>query len=458
MSLKILMPALSPTMSEGNLTKWLVKEGDTVKPGDILAEIETDKATMEIEAVDEGVVEKLLFGEGDQSIAVNAPIAILADGKNNSSKVENANKNPDSKLEKQNNSEEIVNNEKKELNKNLKNNNNNIIAPLNENLITMRQAINDAMAEEMRKNESVFIIGEEIGEYQGAYKVTQGLLEEFGPNRVFDTPISEQGFTGLAIGSAFKGLRPIVEFMTFNFSMQAIDQIINSAAKTLYMSGGQINCPIVFRGPNGAASQVAAQHSQDFTSWYSHCPGLKVVAPSNAFNAKGLLKSAIDDDNPVIFLENEILYNDKAEVPPDTNFEIPLGLANIALEGSDATIATYSIMVSKSLEAAKILKEQYNLNIEVIDLQTIRPLDKNTILESVKKTNRLITVEESWPFASVGSEIVNIVQNEAFDYLDSPIKKVNSADVPMPYSSVLEKKYLPQVEDIVLAIKEVCYI
>ena len=458
MSLKILMPALSPTMSEGNLTKWLVKEGDTVKSGDILAEIETDKATMEIEAVDEGVVEKLLFEEGDQSIAVNAPIAILVDGKNNSSKVENANKNPDSKLEKQNNSEEIVNNEKKELNKNLKNNNNNNIAPLNENLITMRQAINDAMAEEMRKNESVFIIGEEIGEYQGAYKVTQGLLEEFGPNRVFDTPISEQGFTGLAIGSAFKGLRPIVEFMTFNFSMQAIDQIINSAAKTLYMSGGQINCPIVFRGPNGAASQVAAQHSQDFTSWYSHCPGLKVVAPSNAFNAKGLLKSAIDDDNPVIFLENEILYNDKTEVPSDTNFEIPLGLANIALEGSDATIATYSIMVSKSLEAAKILKEQYNLNIEVIDLQTIRPLDKNTILESVKKTNRLITVEESWPFASVGSEIVNIVQNEAFDYLDSPIKKVNSADVPMPYSSVLEKKYLPQVEDIVLAIKEVCYI
>tara|TARA_B110000495_G_scaffold168061_1_gene154817 strand:+ start:98 stop:1465 length:1368 start_codon:yes stop_codon:yes gene_type:complete len=455
MSLKILMPALSPTMSEGNLTKWLVKEGDVVKPGDILAEIETDKATMEIEAVDEGVVEKLLFKEGDQSIAVNAPIAILADGKNDVSKVENANENPDSQSEKQKNSEIIINNKKEESNKKLKNNN---ITPSNKNLITMRQAINDAMAEEMRKNESVFIIGEEIGEYQGAYKVTQGLLEEFGPNRIFDTPISEQGFTGLAIGSAFKGLRPIVEFMTFNFSMQAIDQIINSAAKTLYMSGGQINCPIVFRGPNGAASQVAAQHSQDFTSWYSHCPGLKVVTPSNAYNAKGLLKSAIDDDNPVIFLENEILYNYKTEVPPDTNFEIPLGVANIALEGSDATIATYSIMVSKSLEAAKILKEQYDLNIEVIDLQTIRPLDKNTILESVKKTNRLITVEESWPFASVGSEIVNIVQNEAFDYLDSPIKKVNSADVPMPYSSVLEKKYLPQVEDIILAIKEVCYI
>ena len=457
MTLKILMPALSPTMSEGNLTKWLVNEGDTVKPGDILAEIETDKATMEIEAVDEGVIEKLLFKEGEQSIAVNAPIAILADGKNNFSKVENVNENNNFKLEKQKNSEEIVHNKEKDLNENLKNNNSNN-EPLNENLITMRQAINDAMAEEMRKNESIFIIGEEIGEYQGAYKITQGLLEEFGPKRIFDTPISEQGFTGLAIGSAFKGLRPIVEFMTFNFSMQAIDQIINSAAKTLYMSGGQINCPIVFRGPNGAASQVAAQHSQDFTSWYSHCPGLKVVAPSNAYNAKGLLKSAIDDDNPVIFLENEILYNYKAEVPIDTNFEIPLGIANIALQGNDATIVTYSIMVSKSLEAAKILKEQYNLNIEVIDLQTIRPLDKNTILESVKKTNRLITVEESWPFASVGSEIVNIVQNEAFDYLDSPIKKVNSADVPMPYSSVLEKKYLPQVEDIVLAIKEVCYI
>ena len=322
----------------------------------------------------------------------------------------------------------------------------------------MRQALRDAMAEEMRKNHSVFVMGEEVGEYQGAYKVTQGLLEEFGPKRILDTPISEHGFTGLAIGSAFKGLRPIVEFMTFNFSMQAIDQIINSAAKTLYMSGGQINCPIVFRGPNGAASQVAAQHSQDFTSWYSHCPGLKVVTPSNPYNAKGLLKAAIDDDNPVIFLENEILYAHKGEVPKDTNFEVPLGVANIALEGSDATIVTYSIMVSKSLEAAKILKEKYNLNIEVIDLQTIRPLDKDSILESVKKTNRLVTVEESWPFASVGSEIVNIVQNEAFDFLDSPIKKINSADVPMPYSSVLENKYLPQVEDIILAIKEVCYI
>jgi pyruvate dehydrogenase E1 component beta subunit len=458
MSIEILMPALSPTMSEGNLTKWLVKKGDKVSAGDILAEIETDKATMEIEVVDEGVIEKLLYNEGDQGISVNSPIAILST---------------------QVFSEENINTEKKEVKKienpNLKNNKipdsesdnkkiikNSIAEKSSDNKltnnITMRQSIRDAMAEEMRKNESVFIMGEEVGEYQGAYKVTQGLLEEFGPKRVLDTPISEHGFTGLAIGSAFKGLRPIVEFMTFNFSMQAIDQIINSAAKTLYMSGGQINCPIVFRGPNGAASQVAAQHSQDFTSWYAHCPGLKVVVPSNAYNAKGLLKSAIDDDNPVIFLENEILYGYKDDVPTDTNFEVPLGVANIVLKGDDATIVTYSIMVSKSIEAAKILKNEFDLNIEVIDLQTIRPLDKETIIKSVKKTNRLVTVEESWPFASVGSEIVNIVQKEAFDFLDAPIKKINSADVPMPYSSVLENKYLPNVEDIVLAIKEVCYI
>jgi len=452
MSIKILMPALSPTMTEGNLSKWLVKEGDFIKAGDVIAEIETDKATMEVETVDEGVIEKLLFKEGEQSIPVNSSIAILSgdkkDEEEKKGKSAHFNKNEDSNIA----DNDIV--QKNSLKENIEK----IDSSLDDNLITMRQAIRNAIAEEMRKNESVFIIGEEVGEYQGAYKVTQGLLEEFGPKRVFDTPISEQGFTGLAVGSAFKGLRPIVEFMTFNFSMQAIDQIINSAAKTLYMSGGQINCPIVFRGPNGAASQVAAQHSQDFTSWYAHCPGLKVVAPSNAYNAKGLLKSAIDDDNPVIFLENEILYGHKAEVPIDTNFEIPLGVANIALEGSDATIVTYSIMVSKSLKAAKLLKNKHDINVEVIDLQTIRPLDKLAILESVKKTNRLVTVEESWPFASIGSEIVNIVQNEAFDFLDSPIKKVNSADVPMPYSSVLEKKYLPQVEDIILAIEEVCYI
>ena len=448
------MPSLSPTMTEGNLTKWLVKEGDQVKAGDVIAEIETDKATMEVEAVDEGTIEELLFKEGDQSILVNSPIAIISnvDSETKKNKLENKKTNNDNLKSKNKN---LINEDKAKtqvINKEKENNKE------NKNIITMRQAIRDAMAEEMRKNEAVFIIGEEVAEYQGAYKVTEGLLDEFGSKRVIDTPISEHGFTGLAVGSAFKGLRPIVEFMTFNFSMQAIDQIINSAAKTLYMSGGQINCPIVFRGPNGAASQVAAQHSQDFTSWYAHCPGLKVVAPSNAYNAKGLLKSAIDDDNPVIFLENEILYGYKDFVPNDTNFEIPLGVAKIALEGSDATIVTYSIMVSKSLEAAKILKEKYDLNVEVIDLQTIKPMDKKTILESVKKTNRLVTVEESWPFASVGSEIVNFVQNEIFDYLDSPIKKVNSADVPMPYSSVLEKKYLPQVNDIILAIKEVCYI
>ena len=445
------MPALSPTMTDGVLQKWLVKVGDKVKAGDLIAEIETDKATMEVEAVDEGVVKELLFKEGHDSIAVNTPIAIFDSGKDESTNKGDIKTSTD--IEKQSSSDKHLN-EKSNISEEERTSE----KPDQENKITMRQAIRDAIAEEMRKNDKVFIIGEEVGEYQGAYKVTQGLLDEFGEKRVVDTPISEQAFTGLAIGSAFKGLRPIVEFMTFNFSMQAIDQIVNSAAKTLYMSGGQINCPIVFRGPNGAASQVAAQHSQDFTSWYAHCPGLKVVTPSNAYNAKGLLKSAIDDDNPVIFLENEILYSHKCEVPIDTNFDIPLGKANIAQPGKDVTIATYSIMVSKSLEAAKLAKEKHNIDAEIIDLQTIRPLDKNLIIESVKKTNRLITVEESWPFASVGSEIVSIVQNEAFDYLDSPIKKINSADVPTPYSSVLEKLYLPQVEDIVMAIEEVCYI
>ena len=451
MNIKILMPALSPTMKDGILQKWLVKVGDKVKAGDLIAEIETDKATMEVEAVDEGVVKELLFKEGHDSIAVNTPIAILDSGDNESTDKGDIKTSTDigsqSSSDKYLNKKSNISKEEKTSEKLDK-----------ENKITMRQAIRDAIAEEMRKNDKVFIIGEEVGEYQGAYKVTQGLLDEFGEKRVVDTPISEQAFTGLAVGSAFKGLRPIVEFMTFNFSMQAIDQIVNSAAKSLYMSGGEINCPIVFRGPNGAASQVAAQHSQDFTSWYAHCPGLKVVTPSNAYNAKGLLKSAIDDDNPVIFLENEILYSHKCEVPIDTNFDIPLGKANIVQPGKDVTIATYSIMVSKSLEAAKLAKEKHNIDAEIIDLQTIRPLDKNLIVESVKKTNRLITVEESWPFASVGSEIVSVVQNEAFDYLDSPIKKINSADVPMPYSSVLEKLYLPQVEDIVMAIEEVCYI
>ena len=448
MSIEILMPALSPTMTEGNLTKWLVTEGQEVKAGDVIAEIETDKATMEVEAVDEGFVEKLLFKEGDVNIPVNKPIALISNQQSSQSK---GSKPTEESVEEQ----KITH--KKEI-KQSENQPSKEDVVLSDERITMREAIRDTIAEEMRKDKKVFILGEEVAEYQGAYKVTQGLLDEFGEKRVIDTPISEQGFTGLAVGAAFKGLTPIVEFMTFNFSMQAIDQIINSAAKTLYMSGGQINCPIVFRGPNGAAAQVAAQHSQDFSSWYAQVPGLKVLAPSTPLNAKGLLRSAIRDPNPVIFLENEILYGLKGEVSSDVNFTIPIGKANIAKAGIDTTIITYSIMLQKSLEAAKILKNEFDLDVEVIDLQSLRPLDSETIINSVKKTNRVVTVEESWPVASIGSEVVNIVQKYAFDYLDAPIIKVNSADVPMPYSSSLEKLYLPQIDDIVKAVKEVNYI
>ncbi len=448
MSIEILMPALSPTMTEGNLTKWLVTEGQEVKAGDVIAEIETDKATMEVEAVDEGFVEKLLFKEGDINIPVNKPIALISNQQGSQSK---------GTKQKEESVEEQKITQKKEV-KQTKDQHPRVDVVLHDEQITMREAIRDTIAEEMRKDKKIFILGEEVAEYQGAYKVTQGLLNEFGEKRVIDTPISEQGFTGLAVGAAFKGLTPIVEFMTFNFSMQAIDQIINSAAKTLYMSGGQINCPIVFRGPNGAAAQVAAQHSQDFSSWYAQVPGLKVLAPSTPLNAKGLLRSAIRDPNPVIFLENEILYGLKGGVSSDNDFTIPFGKANIAKEGSDTTIVTYSIMLQKSLEAAKILKNEFDLDVEIIDLQSLRPLDSETILNSVRKTNRIVTVEESWPVASIGSEVVNIVQKNAFDYLDAPIIKVNSADVPMPYSSSLEKLYLPQIDDIVKAVKEVNYI
>jgi len=444
MTIEILMPALSPTMEEGTLSKWLVNEGDSISSGDLIAEIETDKATMEVEAVDDGKIGQLLVAEGTEGVKVNTPIALLVD----------TNESPHATIK------DIADKPylEKEKIPSKPTNDKPISIEANSSLITVREALRNAMAEEMRADKSVFVMGEEVAEYQGAYKVTQGLLEEFGDKRVYDTPITEHGFAGIGIGSAFGNLKPIVEFMTFNFAMQAMDQIINSAAKTLYMSGGQMGCPIVFRGPNGAASRVAAQHSQCYASWYAHCPGLKVVSPWSSKDAKGLLKSAIRDPDPVIFLENEILYGLKGPVNNDINFSIPIGKANIEKEGKDLTIVTYSIMLQKSKEAALRLKEEYNLDTEIIDLQTLRPLDTETILNSVKKTNRLITVEESWPFGSVGSEIANIVQRDAFDYLDSPVIKVNSADVPMPYALSLEKLYLPQVDDIINAAKKVSYI
>ena len=413
------MPALSPTMTSGTLAKWLVKEGDNVKSGDIIAEIETDKATMELESIDEGIVNKILFKEGEQNIEVGTVIAKIGDDDQSD--------------------DEIISN--------LSSINKDENPILNNNIITVREALRDAMAEEMRLDQNIFVMGEEVAEYQGAYKVTQGLLEEFGEKRVIDTPITEQGFAGLGVGAAFGGLKPIIEFMTFNFSMQAIDQIINSAAKTLYMSGGQMGCPIVFRGPNGAASRVAAQHSQCFASWYAHCPGLKVVSPWSASDAKGLLKSSIRDPNPVIFLENELLYGEKFEVNEIDDL-VPLGKANILREGNDITIVAFSIMVGKALEAAETLSNK-NISCEVIDLRTIKPLDIDLIINSIKKTNNLVVCEEGFPFAGISSEIISQVQELAFDWLDSPIKRITGLDVPLPYAENLEKLALPQVNDIV---------
>ena len=413
------MPALSPTMTSGTLAKWLVKEGDNVKSGDIIAEIETDKATMELESIDEGIVNKILFKEGEQNIEVGTVIAKIGDDDQSD--------------------DEIISN--------LPSINKDENPILNNNIITVREALRDAMAEEMRLDQNIFVMGEEVAEYQGAYKVTQGLLEEFGEKRVIDTPITEQGFAGLGVGAAFGGLKPIIEFMTFNFSMQAIDQIINSAAKTLYMSGGQMGCPIVFRGPNGAASRVAAQHSQCFASWYAHCPGLKVVSPWSASDAKGLLKSSIRDPNPVIFLENELLYGEKFEVNEIDDL-VPLGKANILREGNDITIVAFSIMVGKALEAAETLSNK-NISCEVIDLRTIKPLDIDLIINSIKKTNNLVVCEEGFPFAGISSEIISQVQELAFDWLDSPIKRITGLDVPLPYAENLEKLALPQVNDIV---------
>ena len=415
----IKMPALSPTMTSGTLAKWLVKEGDNVKSGDIIAEIETDKATMELESIDDGIVNKILFKEGEQNIEVGTVIAKIGDDDQNDDETISIPPNI-------NKDENLI---------------------LTKNTITVREALRDAMAEEMRLDQNIFVMGEEVAEYQGAYKVTQGLLEEFGEKRVIDTPITEQGFAGLGVGAAFGGLKPIIEFMTFNFSMQAIDQIINSAAKTLYMSGGQMGCPIVFRGPNGAASRVAAQHSQCFASWYAHCPGLKVVSPWSASDAKGLLKSSIRDPNPVIFLENELLYGKKFEVNEIDDL-VPLGKANILREGNDITIVAFSIMVGKALEAAETLSNE-NISCEVIDLRTIKPLDIDLIINSIKKTNNLVVCEEGFPFAGISSEIISQVQELAFDWLDSPIKRITGLDVPLPYAENLEKLALPQGNDIV---------
>ena len=442
MSIEILMPALSPTMEEGTLSKWLVKEGDIVTSGDLIAEIETDKATMEVEAVDDGKIGKLLVAEGSEGIKVNTPIAILNDAK------ESPHTTIKTIAEKPYIEKEIVKN------KVLSGNQNNLEP--NSSVITVREALRNAMAEEMRLDKKVFVMGEEVAEYQGAYKVTQGLLEEFGDKRVYDTPITEHGFAGIGVGAAFGNLSPIVEFMTFNFAMQAMDQIINSAAKTLYMSGGQMGCPIVFRGPNGAASRVAAQHSQCYASWYAHCPGLKVVSPWSSKDAKGLLKSAIRDPDPVIFLENEVMYGQSFSCPDADDFLLPIGKAEIEREGDDVTIIAFSIMVGKSIEAADALKEM-GINAEVINLRTLRPLDTSTIIKSVKKTNRVVTCEEGFPFAGIGAEISALINEDAFDWLDAPVKRVTGKDVPMPYAANLEKLALPQVEDIINACKDVCY-
>ncbi|WP_395020139.1 pyruvate dehydrogenase complex E1 component subunit beta [Dongia sp.] len=452
MSVQVLMPALSPTMTEGKLSKWLKSQGDAVKAGDILAEIETDKATMEVEAVDEGVLDQILVPEGTENVAVNTPIAVLR-GDDEAAGAAPAPAAPKAEAPKAEAPKAAAPAAAKPA-----------AAPVAAEAVftgptttqTVREALRDAMAEEMRRDETVFLMGEEVAEYQGAYKVSQGLLEEFGPNRVIDTPITEHGFAGLAVGAAFSGLKPIVEFMTWNFSMQAIDQIVNSAAKTNYMSGGQMGSPIVFRGPNGAAARVAAQHSQCYASWYAHIPGLKVVAPWSAADAKGLLKSAIRDPNPVIFLENEILYGQSFEVPQDKDWIVPIGKAKIVRKGSQVTITAFSRMVGVALEAAELLAKE-GIDAEVIDLRTIRPLDTETIVASVQKTNRLVSVEEGWPFAGIGSEMAAVIMEQAFDYLDAPVARVAGVDVPMPYAANLEKLALPQAAQIADAAKQVCY-
>ena len=459
MAIQVLMPALSPTMTEGTIAKWMKAEGDAVASGDVLCEIETDKATMEVEAVDEGTLGKILVPEGTEGVAVNTPIAVILEEGEDASAADGMSA-PAAAVPAE------------------------VPAPAPEateaapadapspaaapepeyepeyegptKTQTVREALRDAMAEEMRRDDKVFLMGEEVAQYQGAYKVSQGLLDEFGDKRVIDTPITEHGFTGLAVGAAFGGLKPIVEFMTFNFAMQAIDQIINSAAKTLYMSGGQMGAPMVFRGANGAAARVAAQHSQCYAAWYSQIPGLKVVSPWSAADAKGLLKAAIRDPNPVVFLENEILYGQSFEVPEADDFVLPIGKAKIERPGKDVTITAFSICVGHALEAAEKLAAE-GIDAEVINLRSLRPLDTATIVNSVQKTNRLVSVEEGWPSSGIGAEIAARMMEEAFDYLDAPVKRVTGEDVPMPYAANLEALTLPNADKVVAAAKAVCY-
>ncbi|KIT17303.1 pyruvate dehydrogenase complex E1 component subunit beta [Jannaschia aquimarina] len=461
MATEILMPALSPTMEEGTLAKWLVKEGDTVASGDILAEIETDKATMEFEAVDEGTIGKIIVSEGTEGVKVNSPIAVLLEEGENADDIETTEQStpvpepldgPEGRADPAPAATAAPSEE------DVPKSNASPDWPEGTEMVTqtVREALRDAMAEEMRADDNVFIMGEEVAEYQGAYKITQNMLEEFGDRRVIDTPITEHGFAGIGVGAAFGGLRPIVEFMTFNFAMQAIDQIINSAAKTLYMSGGQMGCPIVFRGPNGAAARVAAQHSQDYAAWYASVPGLKVVQPYSAADAKGLLKSAIRDPNPVIFLENEILYGRSFDVPKLDDFTIPFGKARIWREGKDVTIVSWGIGMTYALEAAEKLSEE-GIDAEVIDLRTLRPVDYDTVLASVMKTNRCVTVEEGFPVASFSDHIASTIMQRAFDYLDAPVITCTGKDVPMPYAANLEKLALTSVPEVIEAVKKVTY-
>ena len=450
MTTEILMPALSPTMEEGKLAKWLVKEGDKVSAGDIIAEIETDKATMEFEAVDEGILAKIIVAEGTEGVLVNSPIAMMAnEATDNTVDVKPIKKNvqtdaSSSRTEFKSHETPLSGMEAE------------WGADIQTKTQTVREAIRDAMAEEMRRDETVYLIGEEVAEYQGAYKVSQGLLDEFGSKRVIDTPITEHGFTGIAVGSAFAGLRPIVEFMTFNFSMQAIDQIINSAAKTLYMSGGQMGAPMVFRGPNGAAARVGAQHSQDYAAWYAHIPGLKVVQPYSASDAKGLMKTAIRDDNPVIFLENEILYGKSFEVPLLEDYTVPFGKARVWHEGTDVTIVSFGIGMQYVLEASNQLEAE-GVSVEVIDLRSLRPIDYETIINSIKKTNRCVTVEEGFPIGSIGNHLSAVIMERAFDYLDAPVINCTGKDVPMPYAANLEKLALTTTAEVISAVKKVIY-